>query len=79
MEIETSFYDNPEKAVTLSCTFLKVRDIAIDALMDDEYLADSSDIYSLSKNNGKIELVTAKGWKLTFFCEAIHVTMEGES
>ena len=76
MEIVTSFKDNPETPVIVSCLFRQVKNIKLGAIMGDCNLLDAGTIYSLSENNGRVELVSVKGWKLEFITGEIEITIE---
>jgi hypothetical protein len=67
MEIVTSLKNDPEKPIVVRCLFKDVKDIEFDAIMNDDNLSDTCTIYSLSENNGNIELVSVNGGKLKFF------------
>lgn len=75
MEILTSFKDNPEKPIIINCLFKQVKNIEINATMDDKNFSDSSTIYSLAENNGEVELISVRGWKIKFFTSETEVSL----
>ena len=79
MEIVTSFKDNPETPVIISFLFKRVKNINLGAMIDDCNLSDLSTIYSLSENDGRVELILVKGWKLEFIASEIEVAIENTS
>ena len=76
MEIVTSLKEAPERPVIIKCLFTQVKNIEIDAMMDDCNLSDSSTIYSLSENDGIVKLVSVKGWKLKFITSETEIIIE---
>lgn len=75
LDIQVVFKDNPDQPRLVRINFSPVSDIQINAIMDDVCFSESSGIYSLIEENGKIELTTIKGWKLQFKSEEIKCVM----
>jgi len=79
IEIETLFKNNVDKPILLEFIFKKINNIEFNAFMNDKDFADSSTIYSFTKKDNYIELVSVPGWKLAFYSNEITINIEEES